>query len=119
MSQPPNLSQQDQQEVARFQNIQQQLEFMMQQQSSIQHQFAEKEAAIKELESAEEDAIVYKSAGGIFIKSSVPVLLTSSKEKKEELEIRLNSITKQVERINKQYEEQKAKIQEINKKLGY
>ena len=26
MSQPPNLSQQDQQEVARFQNIQQQLE---------------------------------------------------------------------------------------------
>jgi len=114
-----NLSQQDQQEVARFQNIQQQLDFMMQQQSSIQHQLTEKVSAIKELESAGENATVYKSAGGIFIKSEQKVLLDSSKERKEELEIRLKSITKQVERINSQYEEQKKKIQEINKKLGY
>ncbi len=118
MSQPPNLSPQDTQEVSRFQNIQQQLEFMMQQKSSLQHQLDESTHAIKELESAG-DATVYKSAGGIFIKSSVSVLLNSTKERKEELEIRLNSITKQVERINKQYEEQKVKIQEINKKLGY
>ena len=33
--------------------------------------------------------------------------------------IRLNSISKQVERIKSQYEEQKKKIQEINKKMGY
>jgi prefoldin beta subunit len=119
MSQPPNLSQQDQNEVAKFQNIQQQLEFMMQQQSTIQHQFAEKESAIKELESAEEDAVVYKSAGGIFIRSTRSDLLNSSKEQKELLKIRLDNLTKQVERINKQYEEQKVKIQELNKKLGY
>ena len=119
MSQPPNLSPQETQEVSRFQSLQQQLEFMMQQQSSIQHQFADKESAIKELESAGEDAVVYKSAGGIFIKSSQKVLLDSSKELKEQLEIRLKSITKQVERIKTQFEEQKKKIQEINKKLGY
>jgi len=115
----PNLSKHDQQEVARFQNIQQQLEFMMQQKSSLQHQMDESEHAIKELESAEEDAVVYKSAGRIFIRSTRSVLLDSSKERKEQLEIRLNSITKQVERINSQYEEQKKKIQDINKKLGY
>ena len=118
MSQPPNLSPQDTEEVTRFQNIQQQLEFMMQQKSSLQHQMDEIKNAIKELESAG-DATVYKSAGGIFIKSDQKYLLDSSKDRKEELEIRLNSITKQVERINKQYEEQKVKIQEINKKLGY
>jgi len=119
MSQPPNLSPQDTQEVTRFQNIQQQLEFMMQQKSSLQNQLDESTHAIKELESAGEAATVYKSAGGIFIKSDQKYLLDSTKDRREELEIRLNSITKQVERINKQYEEQKVKIQEINKKLGY
>ncbi|MHA1474346.1 MAG: prefoldin subunit beta [Promethearchaeota archaeon] len=119
MSQPPNLSPQDTQEVTRFQNIQQQLEFMMQQKSSLQHQLDESTHAIKELETAGEAATVYKSAGGIFIKSDQKYLLNSTKERKEELEIRLNSITKQVERINKQFEEQKVKIQAINKKLGY
>ena len=64
MSQPPNLSQQDQQEVARFQNIQQQLEFMTQQKTSLQHQMDESDHAIKELGTAGENAIVYKSAGG-------------------------------------------------------
>lgn len=119
MSQPPNLSMQDQQEVSRFQNIQQQLEFMMQQKTSLQHQMDESDHAIKELETAGENAIVYKSAGGIFLQSDQKYLLNSTKDRKEGLEIRLKSITKQVERINTQYEEQKKKIQEINKKLGY
>ena len=119
MSQPPNLSQQDTAEVSRFQNIQQQLEFMMQQKTSLQHQMDESDHAIKELESAGENAIVYKSAGGIFLQSDQKYLLDSTKDRREGLEIRLKSITKQVERINTQYEEQKKKIQEINKKLGY
>ena len=118
MSQPPNLSQQDAAEVNRFQSLQQQLEFMMQQQSSIQHQLTEKVSAIKELESAGEDAVVYKSAGGIFIKSEQKYLLDSSKERQLELEVRLKSLTKQVERITSQYEEQKKKIQEINRRLS-
>ncbi|MHA1718360.1 MAG: prefoldin subunit beta [Promethearchaeota archaeon] len=119
MEQPPNISPQNQQELNRFQTLKQQLDIMVQQKSTIERQLREAEYAIKELESAGENATVYKSAGGIFIKSDREYLLNSSKDRKEELGIKLNSISKQVDRIKSQYDEQANKVQEIMKKYGY
>ncbi len=115
MQQPPvpNLSPQQQQEVVRYQQLQQSLEMIMQQKATMESQIRELDFAISELESTTEDAIVYKSVGGIFIKKNRNELLENSKERKDTLEVRVKSINKQESNLKVQFESQKKKIQEL------
>jgi prefoldin beta subunit len=115
MENMPNLSPQQQQQVMRLQQLSQSIETIIQQRVSMETQAKELEYAVKELEGAGEDAIVYKSAGGIFLKSEQQKLLAESKEKKETLEMRVKSLTNQEERLKKQHEEMRKSIQEMLK----
>ncbi len=108
-----NLSPADQQEVARFQQLQQNLEAVIQQRVTMENQVREMEFAVKELDAASEDAVVYKAVGGIFIKSEQKSLLSSTAEKKETLDMRVKSLLNQEQRLKKQFEELRIKVQGI------
>lgn len=118
MQQNPKLSQAHQQEIVRLQQLQQSLEVILQQKSTMEIQLRDTEYAIKELELAGEDATVYKSGGGIFIKSDQKTLIESSEENKELLVIKLKNLENQETRIRKQFEDQRTKVQEILKNQG-
>jgi prefoldin beta subunit len=106
---------QQQQELIRLQQLQQQVEMVIQQRVSLDAQVKETETAIKELEEAGEVATCYKNVGGIMIKSLQPKLLQESKERKEMLDMRLKSLMNQEERMKKQFEDQRQKIQQMLK----
>jgi prefoldin beta subunit len=112
------ISQADQQQVARLQQMSQNLDAIVQQRVSMEAQTKELEFAIKELEQAGESAVVYKSAGGIFLKAEQKTLLGETKEKKETIEMRVKSILNQEQRLKGQYEELRKKVQEIFKGAG-
>lgn len=118
MQNPPNLSPQQQQEVVRLQQLQQSLEMIMQQKATMDAQAKEMDFAVGELEAAPEDAVAYKSVGGIFIKKDRTDLLTSTKDRKETLEMRVKSLSKQEDNIKIQFESQRKKVQEMFKAAG-
>jgi prefoldin beta subunit len=99
------------QEVTRLNQMQQQLEMIIQQRVSIESQAKEMDFALKELQEAGEQAVCYKSVGGLFIKSDQKKLLTDTKDKKETMEMRVKSMQNQEDRLKKQFEEQRTKLQ--------
>ena len=111
----PNLNAQQNQEVVRFQQIQQSLEVLMQQKANLEGRLKETVLAVSELEKAGEDDVVYKAVGGIMIKKSRNDLLEAAQDRKVTLGLRVKTFGEQETRLKKQYEEQKAKVQEIIK----
>ncbi|MCF2139353.1 MAG: prefoldin subunit beta [Candidatus Lokiarchaeota archaeon] len=121
MENPSNMkfSPQDQQEILRFQKIQKQLELFTQQLTSMELQAKDMEQALNELEKANEDAIIYKAVGGLFIKKSKGELLESTRNAKENLELKIKSLKNNKNRIEAQFEEKRKKIEQIFKAQGY
>jgi prefoldin beta subunit len=108
-----DLPPQQKQEIARLNQLQQQLDMIMQQRVSMEGSVKELESALKELESAGESAVCYKSIAGVFIKMDQKKLLEESKERKETSEMRIKSILNQEERLKKTYEDMRGKIQSM------
>jgi prefoldin beta subunit len=117
-SSPSNLSPQHQQEIVRLQQLQQSLEVLIQQRMNMESQAREMENAVKELDGAPEDAVAYKSIGGIFIRKPRNELLEFAKERKQTLEMRIKSLQNQETNTKSQYEKQKTKVQDILKDQG-
>lgn len=114
-----NFSPQEQQEIMRFQQIQKSLEALTQQLTTMELHAKDLEHAIAELETAEEEATIYKAVGGLFIKKSKQKMLETSKTDKENLDLRINSLKNQKQRIESQFEEKRKKIEELFKAQGY
>jgi prefoldin beta subunit len=101
-----------QQQVARLQNTKQQLDFLTQQRVALENSARDMEGAVQELEAAEDDVVVYKSIGGILIKSEKAKLLGELKDQKENTDMRVATLGKQEERVKKSFDEMYAKVQE-------
>lgn len=112
MSQSNSLSPRLQQQVARYQNVKQQLDFIGSQRVSLESAARDIEGAIQELENATDDVVVYKSIGGILIKAEKGTLLGELKEQKENTDVRVATLTKQEERVKKSLDEMGAKLQD-------
>ena len=113
MQSMPNFNPQQQQEIVRFQQMQQSLEMIMQQKATLEARLKETEMAIKELELASEETTVYQAIGGLMIKKTRNILLENSKDRQETLKLRVNSINEQEKRLKVQFEEQRKKIQQM------
>jgi len=96
---PPQI----QNQVAQIQQIQQQAQALMTQKSQVEMMLRETEAAVKELEASNEEAIIYKSVGEILLAADKSKLTEELKEKKEVLDLRLKTLVKQEERIQKRF----------------
>ncbi|HWQ20782.1 MAG TPA: prefoldin subunit beta [Methanotrichaceae archaeon] len=96
---PPQI----QNQLAQLQQLQQQAQAMLSQKSQIEALIRETDAAVKELEKSPDDAVVYKSVGELLFKADKPKLLEELKEKKDMMDLRLKTMSKQEERIQSRF----------------
>ncbi|MDN5309921.1 MAG: prefoldin beta subunit [Methanolobus sp.] len=63
----------------------------------------ESRVALEELEKLSDDAVIYRTVGELHIKAGKEETITQLKEKVETLSLRLQSISRQEERISKRF----------------
>ncbi|MHA1521200.1 MAG: prefoldin subunit [Promethearchaeota archaeon] len=119
MQNQPQFTPQQQQEIIRFQQMQQQMEMFNQQLSAKELQLRDLDSSITELEKADEGAIIYKKIGALFIKKAKSDILESSMSEKESTELQTTSLKSSIKRFQAQFEEERKKIEEIFKAQGY
>jgi prefoldin beta subunit len=105
---PPAL----QEEIARIQQIQQTLQAVSLQRQQLELELMGIERAVSELERLTDDAVVYKSVGSILIRSTRQLLLQELKERKELLNTRVATLTRQEERARERLKDSQQRLQE-------
>ena len=93
--------------MKQIQMIEQNMQMLQQQKQQFQTQLVEVEAALKELESAEES---YKIVGNIMISSPKEVLIKELGQKKEILELRVQSFEKQEKKTKERFKDLQAEV---------
>ncbi|HJH29264.1 MAG TPA: prefoldin subunit beta [Methanosarcinaceae archaeon] len=96
---PPQI----QNQLAQLQQVQQQAQALASQKAQMDSIKKESEMALEELEKLSDDAVVYRAVGELQIQSSKVDTITKLTEKNETLSLRLQSISKQEERITKRF----------------
>ena len=101
-----------------YNNLVRTLEFLTQQRFELEHGLRDAELAIGELDKTDSDKEVYKSIGGIMVKSERDRLLDEKKSQKASLELKLKTITQREERTKTQMETLKVAIEKDFKDQG-
>lgn len=96
---PPQI----QNQLAQLQQIQQQAQAIMQQRGQVEMVLRETDRALEELKKAGEDETVYKAAGELLIKAKKEDVVKELEEKKDSLDVRLKSLSRQEERIQSRF----------------
>jgi len=110
------LSKDMEKKIAEYQSLQSQLQFIQYQKQQYKLQITDADVALRELENAAGD--VYKNAGLIMIKSSKDDAKKDLLEKKELINVRMTSLTKQEEQVHHKLEDLKGVLEaELKKKL--
>ena len=115
MSSNPQIPPMVQEQLAKFQQTQQNLQSIMMQKQQLESQKLETEKALEELKKASDDEAVFKHAGTIMIKSNKKDLLEELEEQMELAKTKASLLAKQEERLKVTLQEQETKIQEMMK----
>lgn len=102
-----------QEQLAKMQQSQQNLQSIMAQKQHLELEQLETEKALEEIAKASDDIVVYKHAGSILIKSNKSDLTAELEEKKELAKTRVTVLSKQEERIKESLKEQESKINDM------
>lgn len=94
-----NLDEETRKKLLNLQNVSTSLEYLTQQKVQMETHLRECEIAIEELEKINPDDVVYKSIGGIMVKSEKNKLLDEKKSLKVSLEMRLKTIDQKKSRV--------------------
>ncbi len=105
---PPQV----QNQIAQLQQLQQQAQALLSQKSQIEMILRETESAVKELEASDEGAVIYKSVGEVLFKADRAKLIEEFKDKKDVLDLRLKTLAKQEERIQKRFAQLQEQLQQ-------
>ncbi|RMF28575.1 MAG: prefoldin subunit beta [Candidatus Nitrosothermus koennekii] len=108
---PPWLKEQ----VARFNQLQQNLQAILMQKQQLEIEIAEIDKALEELKKAGEEDSVYKAAGPILIKANKDEVIKELEEKKELANTRNTVLSKQESRIKESLKEAQSKLDEMLK----
>jgi prefoldin beta subunit len=106
---PPWLKEQ----VARLQQLQQNLQAIMMQKQQVELEIAETDRALEEIKKTEIGDMVYKSAGPLLIKSKKEDIMKELQEKKELSNTRVMVLTKQEARVKDNLKEVENKINQM------
>ena len=106
-----NLNEEQKKKLLNFNNLQQSFEFITSQRLQIESTFRESELAIEELEKINPEDTVYKTIGGILVKSEKNKLLDEKKSLKVTLEMRLKTLKQKEERVKTQIEIMRKSLQ--------
>jgi len=113
MSSNPQIPPVVQEQLARLQQTQQNLQSIMMQKQQLESEKLETEKALEELKKASDDESVFKHAGTIMIKSNKKDLIDELEEQIELAKTKASLLVKQEERLKTALKEQETKIQEI------
>ena len=115
MSSNPQIPPMVQEQLAKFQQTQQNFQSILMQKQQLESQKLETEKALEELKKASDDEAVFKHAGTIMIKSNKKDLLEELEEQMELAKTKASLLAKQEERLKVTLQEQETKIQEMMK----
>ena len=115
MSSNPQIPPLVQENLARLQQTQQNLQSIMMQKQQLESEKLETEKALEELKKASDDESVFKHAGTIMIKSNKKDLIDELEEHVELAKTKASLLVKQEERLKTTLKEQETKIQEMMK----
>ena len=104
-----------QEQLAKLQQTQQNLQSILAQKQQLEFDKIETEKALEQLKKANDDDMVFKHAGTILIKSNKKDLIEQLDEKKELAKTKASLLTKQEERLKITLKEGETKIQEMIK----
>ena len=104
-----------QEQLAKLQQTQQNLQSILAQKQQLEFDKLETEKALEELQKVSDDDMVFKHAGTILIKSNKKDLIEELDEKKELAKTKASLLTKQEERLKITLKEGETKIQEMIK----
>ena len=98
---PPQIKNQ----LAQMQQIQQQAQVIINQKNQVEITLKETELALEELEKLDTDAVVYRAIGDLLIKTEREKTKEFLKEKKDTLDLRLQTLARQEERAQKRFQQ--------------
>ena len=113
MSSNPQIPPMVQEQLAQFQQTQQNLQSILMQKQQLESQKLETERALEELKKIDDGEAVFKHAGTIMIKSNKKDLLEELEEQMELAKTKASLLAKQEERLKVTLQEQETKIQEM------
>ena len=102
-----------QEQLAKLQQTQQNLQSILMQKQQLESEKHETEKALEELKKASDDESVFKHAGTIMVKSNKKDLIDELEEQIELAKTKASLLVKQEERLKIALKEQETKIQEI------
>ena len=102
-----------QEQLAKFQQTQQNFQSILMQKQQLESEKLEIEKALEELKKAGDDELVFKHAGTIMIKSNKKDLIEELEEQIELAKTKSSLFVKQEERLKITLKEQETKIQEM------
>ncbi|HDN65926.1 MAG TPA: prefoldin subunit beta [Methanosarcinales archaeon] len=98
---PPQV----QHQLAQLQQVQQQAQALASQKAQVTSALNEAEMALEELSKLDDDAVIYKNVGQLLIKGEHDSVATELAEKKDTMELRVRTLEKQEERIQKRFQQ--------------
>ncbi len=98
---PPQIKNQ----LAQLQQIQQQAQAIAAQKNQVEINLKETDLALEELEKLDDDAVVYRAIGDLLIKTERNKTKESLKEKKDTLDLRMQTLARQEERAQKRFQQ--------------
>ena len=102
-----------QEQLAKLQQTQQNLQSILMQKQQLESEKLETEKALEELKKVSDDELVFKHAGTIMIKSNKKDLIEELEEHIELAKTKSSLLIKQEERLKTTLKEQETKIQEM------
>ena len=106
------LSPKIQNQIAQFQQMQQQLQAVLNQKFQMEAQLREMQRTVEELNKAPEDVPVYKSVGALLIKAeNKAAVLKEIEDDKETLEVRVKTLDRQEKFLREKYQSLQDQIQ--------
>jgi prefoldin beta subunit len=101
-----------QERLLRLQQLQQTLQSILGQKQQVELEVTEIDQAMDELQKLTDDAVIYKAAGTLLMKSERPKVMTELSERKEILNTRATILAKQEERLRGQLKDIQARLQQ-------
>jgi len=112
MSEDAQLPPQVQEQLARYQQLQQTLQIVTTQKQQLEIELSETNKALAELEKASNEVPVYKSVGSVLLRVNRENLITELKEKKELLNTRVTTLGNQEQKTLTRVKEAEEKLRE-------
>ncbi|MFC6731859.1 MULTISPECIES: prefoldin subunit beta [unclassified Haladaptatus] len=108
-----NLPPEAQEKLEELQGLQQTAQQVATQKQTAESSLQEAKAALEELENVDEDATMYREVGELFIQTTYEEAKENLSDKVDTLEIRVETLTKQEDRVESQFEELQEELQQM------